>query len=322
MRDLPPSFPRCYVINIEPGCVEKLRTDLESQGFEFTVPPHTIFSAKKKGISCTLYQSGKLTVQGKEMAEFIEFYLEPEIIFQSAFNNPPAKLNLTPRIGVDESGKGDFFGPLCAAGIYVDESQMQLLVDIGVKDSKLLSEKAIEKIAAQLREKFAYHVVCINPKRYNELYEQFKNLNTLLGWAHAAVIGQLVEKTGCDEVIIDQFAAEYVVIQALKRRGVVVKLTQRHRAEEDLVVAAASILARSSFVQQLSKLSKEFHCELPKGASAGTIKVGKELVQRYGSEVLNQVGKMHFKTAQMILGNPKRPFNQRDPDELPFDDVS
>lgn len=294
--------PSIFVTTVDIAIANKLLTDLKEQDFEITIPAYTIFSAKKKGVSCTLYKSGKLTVQGKEMGAFLEFYLEPQILGTFTHTYQDLGLDKTGRIGIDESGKGDFFGPLCIAGVYAEGEDIAKLKALGVRDSKTLSEASILKIARKIRAEFSHHIVKINPLKYNELYRQFGNLNHLLAWGHATTIEHLVLKTHCHNVIIDQFAAENVVITALKRKKLSVSLTQRHRGEEDLVVAAASILARETFVEGLQKLSEEFGINLPKGASAQTIQAGRKLVQQLGPEALAKVGKLHFKTTGVILG--------------------
>lgn len=290
-----------FITQIDLSLANTLKEGLTTQGFEISQPAYTLFQGKKKGITCTLYTSGKLMVQGKEMQSFIQFYLEPEILKTFTFGYETAQLDLSPRIGVDESGKGDFFGPLCVAGVYAADNQIAQLSKIGVKDSKRLSDPTIVKIAQKLQKEYLFHIVRIGPERYNELYEQFGNLNLLLGWGHATVIEHLVEKSGCEKVIIDQFAAEHVVENALRRKKRKVLLTQRTKAEEDLVVAAASILARAAFLEGLEKLEKIWEMPLPKGASAQTTQAGVQLVKKHGPQVLFNVAKMHFKTTQVIL---------------------
>src|SRR5579864_6497505 len=117
-----------FVATIDIALADKLREDLSSQGFEFTKPPYTLFSAQKKGVSCILYTSGKLTVQGKDKDDFIAFYLEPEILQKLAYTHPELGVDLTPRIGIDEAGKGDFFGTLCIAGVQADEEGVKKLL--------------------------------------------------------------------------------------------------------------------------------------------------------------------------------------------------
>lgn len=290
-----------FVTTLTPGQVDTLRKVLEEQDFSFSTPQYTIFSAKKKGISVTLYQSLKLTVQGKESKEFIEFYLEPQILQSFQYTHPAAGVDMTPRIGVDEAGKGDFFGPLCIAALYAGGTEIEKLIHMGVKDSKMLGDSKIEKLGKELREQFQNEVIQIYPLRYNELYKEFGNLNSLLAWGHATAIEKLATKTGCPSVLIDKFAHEQVVLKAVSRKNLAINLVQKVRAEEDVVVAAASILARYAFLDGMKKLSKKCGIELPKGASEKVITTGKELVRLQGSEILPKVGKMHFKTAQVIL---------------------
>ena len=300
MAESPPSS--SFVATIDLSLADKLLHDLKEREFEISTPPHTRFSCKKKGISCTLYNSGKLVVQGKESSEFIEFYLEPEILKSFSFSHPMAEMDTNPRIGIDESGKGDFFGPLCIAGVYVKPDQFATLQSLGVKDSKSLSDSSIRKLAKAIQTVCVFHIVKINPQKYNQIYAEFKNLNRLLAWGHATAIEQLVQQTGCQNVIIDQFADESVVELALKRKKLLVNLTQRHRAEEDLAVAAASILARYAFIEGLDRMGQELGIELPKGSSQATQQVGREIVTRWGEEKLRTICKEHFKTLDAILG--------------------
>ena len=291
----------CFVAQVDLSIAPKLKEGLIAQGFSLTTPPYTVFQGKKSGVSVTLYASGKLTVQGSAGQEFIRYYLEPEILETFSFGYEAALADPTPRIGVDESGKGDFFGPLCIAGVFGGEGQIQKLLEIGVKDSKQIGDKAVHKLAEKIKRDFTHHVVQINPLKYNELYEKFGNLNLLLGWGHATVIEQLIEKTGCERVIIDQFAAEHVVERALKRKGTHALLTQRTKAESDPVVAAASILARAAFLDGLAFLGTKLELTLPKGAGAQVIEAGKRACQMHGKEVLPRIAKLHFKTTDLIL---------------------
>jgi len=287
--------PSYFVAEIDLKLAEKLRADLLSQGFELSSPPHTVFAAKKKNISCTLYKSGKLTVQGKEKDPFIEFYLEPEILGSLSFTHPEVHLDLTPHIGLDEAGKGDFFGPLCVAAVFADGEGIKRLSQIGVRDSKKLSDRSIALLAEKIRQAYPYTVIRLFPAKYNELYGKFKNLNRLLAWAHTAALHDLVQKTGCTEALIDQFAEPYVMQNALTQKKLDVHLVHKIGGESDLVVAAASILARNGFVEGIHSLSTEWEMELPKGAGAPVTKAIGEFRNKWGVEALNKVGKTHFK---------------------------
>jgi ribonuclease HIII len=292
-----------FVTTIDLSLADKLKNDLLDQGFELSIPPYTLFSAKKQGVSLTLYTSGKLMVQGKGKEEFIAFYLEPEILKNLSYTHPHLDADLTPRIGIDEAGKGDFFGPLCIAGVYADKDGVQKLIEIGVRDSKTMQDKVIIAMASRIRSLFPHSIVRLHPLKYNELYDKFKNLNHLLAWGHATAIEELVQSTGCKKVIIDQFASEHVVENALKRKHLEVDLAQRHRGEEDPVVAAASILARAAFVEGIDQLGKMIGTTLPKGANSMVIAAAKKIVAQHGQEILKKLGKLHFKTLEQIIND-------------------
>lgn len=289
-----------FTTKIDLKLADKLRADLEEQGFEMGKPPYTIFSAKKKGVSCTLYESGSLTVQGKEMDAFMEFYLEPEILKTFQYSHPQAHLDLKPHIGMDEAGKGDYFGPLCIAAVYADGEGIKRMQEMGVRDSKRISDTEILKLATKIRAAFPYTVIRLFPHKYNELHGKFKNLNRLLGWAHASAVGDLAAKTGCKEALLDQFAEKYVMENALKQKKIEIHLEQKVRGEEDLVVAAASILARAGFLEGMATLSEEYGMEIPKGANSKVIDAARKLVAKFGREVLDKVAKTHFKTTSEI----------------------
>lgn len=288
-----------YLKQIDLSHAAKLQNDLPGQGFELSRPQHTIFQAKKPGITCTLYESGKLMVQGKGKDEFIEFYIEP-LIGDFSFSHPETNLDMTPHIGVDEAGKGDFFGPLVIAAVYADEARIKYLLEEGVCDSKRLSDKVIVRLANKLR-KLTHFIVKITPPKYNELYSSFGNLNTLLAWGHATAIEELHGKTQCKNILIDQFANEVVVESALAKKKLSLNLDQRHKGEEDPVVAAASILARDGFLHGIESLGKKVDMELPKGASKQVIAAGKRLVTMHGPDILKEIGKLHFRTRNEIL---------------------
>jgi ribonuclease HIII len=204
-------------------------------------------------------------------------------------------------IGTDESGKGDFFGPLVIAGFFLPEGQEEVLRELGVKDCKRLSDNRVMEIAALLRKGYIHSVVAIGPERYNELYQRLKNLNRLLAWGHARVMENILERVNCAEALTDQFGDEKFVREALLKKGKNINLVQRTKAEEDLAVAAASILARAEFLYRLKKLSEEVGLELPKGASPLVEEAAVKLVRQLGPEALARVAKLHFKTTEKVL---------------------
>ena len=212
-----------------------------------------------------------------------------------------------PIIGTDESGKGDYFGPLVSAGVYVDEQTVKDLVACGVKDSKNLSDNENLRLAQEIAKicKGRFVIIEISPERYNLLYEQFKkekkNLNTLLAWGHAKAIEEILSKVDCEVAIADQFADERFILGKLQEKGKKLRLTQMHKAEQNIAVAAASILARARFLKKLSKLSNKYKIDLPKGASQTVIKSAKKFVGLHGKESLRKVAKLHFKTTNEVF---------------------
>lgn len=218
------------------------------------------------------------------------------------------------RIGTDESGKGDYFGPLVVAGIYLPQEQETVLRELGVRDSKKFSDNKVREIAEILKKGYRHSVVVIGPERYNSLYEKLRNLNRLLAWAHARVIENILQEIDCRQAITDQFGDKLYVINALMKLGKEIELIQRPKAEEDMAVAAASILARAEFLKRLYFLSQEIGIDLPKGASPLTEEAGAKLIRKHGVEILNKVAKIHFKTTKKIMDGgtfPKgTPFSQ------------
>ena len=212
-----------------------------------------------------------------------------------------------PIIGTDESGKGDYFGPLVSAGVYVDEQSAKDLIECGVKDSKKLSDSKNLELAREIARicKGRFAIIEISPEKYNDLYEQFKkekkNLNTLLAWGHAKAIEEILSKVDCKVAIADQFGDESFILGKLQERGKKLKLIQLHKAEQNIAVAAASILARARFLEKLSRLSNEYKIDLPKGASQTVIENARKVVNMYGEETLRKVAKLHFKTTTAVV---------------------
>jgi ribonuclease HIII len=206
------------------------------------------------------------------------------------------------RIGSDESGKGDFFGPLVVAAFFLPEGQEAVLRELGVKDSKRTSDGRCREIAAELKRGYPYHsVVAIGPEKYNELWGKLRNLNRLLAWGHARAIENILERVPAGKAVTDQFGDEKFVRTALLKKGREIELVQMPRAEEDVAVAAASILARAEFLARLHFLSKEVGLELPKGASDQVEAAAARLVREKGPDILNKVAKTHFKTTVRVL---------------------
>ncbi len=290
---------------------------LRERGYEMGVPPaYARFAGKREGVNVVFYESGKLVVQGKGTREFVEFLLEPEVLKEARLGYEAElepELGLA-RIGVDESGKGDFFGPLVVAGVYVNEKVCRGLVEAGVRDSKRVSsDKRIGTLAKVIREAegCVWSVVPVGPEAYNRLHGKMGSVNRLLAWGHARVIENLLEQGRAMNpapvrALSDQFASTKATVEkALLAKGRELELVQRHKAESDLAVAAASILARDEFVRRLGELGVELGVELPRGAGKPVDVVARDLAGRHGEGGLAGVAKMHFRNAPRALGRPE-----------------
>ena len=290
------SEPGSFTFKIDAAQAEKLRGLLEAQSFTFREVPYTIFGAQKQKLTVNAYTSGKLLVQGKGAKEFVEFTIEPEIVGVAKLgydevHNPEM---FQPHLGIDESGKGDFFGPLVIAGVYVDGDLPRRLLDLGVKDSKLItSDKKALEMADAIKDLITldrFNVIILTPEKYNELYVRFRNLNSLLAWGHASVIENLLMRwPACPRALSDKFAHESLIKRALKEHGKKIILEQKTKAESDIAVAAASIMARAGFLTRLKYLGDKLGVTLPKGASAQVKAVAREIVAKSGPGVLKSV---------------------------------
>lgn len=299
----------CYVTLCTPAEAGQLYQKLVVGGYEIDSPPFTRFRARKPGVSCMVYLSGKVLVQGSALAPFLaEFFPSSSIpttpITPTAPTTIPVASNLhVPCMGFDESGKGDVFGPLCLAGVYVGDQDAAQLVEWGVCDSKRLTEKQILALAPKIRQHYPHETLVLTPKRYNALYAKFRNLNRLMVWGHVELMAALYKKTKCTRAMLDQFCAPHEVESVLERKQKEIVLTQATQAESaEIAVAAASIVARAAFVEEMKALSQEFGFTLPKGATHGIVTAGKRVLKEFGEEGLEKTMKLHFKTLVAIRG--------------------
>lgn len=291
-----------------------LRTMLEERCWEFSNAPYMIFRAKKEKTVVCAYTSGKLVVQGAGASDFVEFLLEPEILREKMFQYHTASsgseaVSFTPHAGMDESGKGDFFGPLVVAAVYVpDESAALDLMKYGVKDSKLIkNDQTILAVASKIRARLGDRMgmVTIGPEAYNRIYHAFGSLNRLLAWGHARALENLLNNVPeCTSALADQFGDEHLILNALNEKGRKIRLDQRTKAESDIAVAAASIMARAQFVRIMEKLGSEQGVSLPKGAGPAVDEIAAQLFHKGGAELLGKTAKMHFRNAYKAQGLP------------------
>ena len=247
-------------------------------------------------------KGNKVVLQGNK--ELIFYQQVDNTIFGKKLFSADTPVLIEPElyIGTDESGKGDYFGPLVVAAVCTDKSVSNELVTIGVKDSKELSEHAISSIASSIKklQGCVFNVIVINPEKYNLLYNKMGNLNRMLGWAHAKVLENILDVKNAPEAISDKFGNEKYIQNSLQKKGRNLNLHQVTKAEKYTAVAAASILARDSFNKWFLRANKKLKIELPKGASKKVENKAKYIMNKYGNKALIKLVKLHFKTTKKL----------------------
>jgi len=206
-------------------------------------------------------------------------------------------------IGTDESGKGDYFGPLVIAGVFINPKMSEELIKLGVRDSKTLSDRAIKDLSLEIKKPIGkgFNVIVITPDKYNELHIKMGNVNRILGWAHAKVLENILEECEAETAISDKFGNEKLILNALQEKGRNLNLYQTTKAERYTAVAAASILARDVVVRWFEINSSKLGFTLPKGASPAVEAAAQKIIRMFGEEYLRKIAKIHFKTSQKVL---------------------
>ncbi len=305
--------------------IDALREFVESKGWSIVAEKEISYGYQllvTDGITripVDLFTTGKALIQGKpgmlpteikswwytrnsSSTQPVASATTQSTLIETPSSTPVTNFTGRPRIGLDESGKGDYFGPLVIGAVFVNEQTEDRLIALGVRDSKLLTDNRMLVMAEEIKALCPHFVVPIEPKRYNELYAKVANLNRLLAWGHAWTLENMLEKVPCDLAVVDKFGDESYLRKVLREKGRQITVVQQTRAEEDAAVAAASILARARFVQQMEQLSKRVGKTLPKGSSDPLIvTVGRELVVKHGKDILVEIAKLHFKTTEVIL---------------------
>lgn len=289
--------------------------------------PYSLYSIEGDHFNATLYEKEKhgkrkLCVQGAKAQDFVEFVLEPNVLGCASLGyeeilNPEL---FAAHAGSDESGKGDYFGPLVVCCAYTDSELSKAMQKLGVKDCKQMTDAAVLTAGAKLRAllgRMGYSVVKLGPAAYNRLYAKIRNINRMLAWAHGTAIEELLEKRpDCNRVVVDQFApTETTIRRALKTRGKAATVEQRHKAESDIAVAAASVIARELFLRDVAKMGAEVFGANPapvaEGEAPRKIPIGssdphvrelaEEMVRKNGPVWLMNHAKAHFQTTDKVL---------------------
>ena len=289
-----------YTVKIDTGKEALLREFFARENAVISAQQYAFWRAKTSKYTAIFYNSGKFLLQGADISEItskVEAFLGIKSVHvaETPDITIPAK-----HIGVDESGKGDFFGPLVIAGVLTDENSSEILLKAGIKDCKKVSDAQIPKLAATVKNNCVFSIVTINPAKYNELYAKFGNLNKLLAWGHARTIENILEKADCEYALSDKFGDEKLIKNALMGKGQNIKLEQRCKAESDIAVAAASILAREQFLKIMADFSSKYGVQIPKGCNSAVIDAAREIAGKFSKDELKNLVKTHFKTFQEV----------------------
>lgn len=292
--------PAMVVLLARPEAEKPLRELLHAAGYVLEERPHARFMARGPGATVTMYKSGKVLVTGKSdkaVAKKLLVVEGVEPLTPTMAAQPAGATSFVARAGTDESGKGDYFGPLVAAAVIVDEPTVEKhLAAEGVRDSKTLTSATVQRLDELVRRHCVHDVVVIGPEAYNRIYSEARNLNAVLAWGHARALENVLEKKSVGRAVADQFGDKRYIEQALLARGRKLKLDQHPRAEADLAVAAASVLARAEFVRRLDDLGRQWGMALPKGGGPDVLQAARTFVRRHGKDSLGKVAKLHFRT--------------------------
>ena len=292
-----------FTTKISNNFQQELKQKLLQAGFTVSGVQNALWKASGDGVVVTCYASLKLLVQGKNCSDFVSAYFNEASAQteQTMFISDEFKHDFPCWVGTDESGKGDYFGPLVTAGVLVRKEQADFLSGLNIKDSKKLDDKLILQLAPKIKETCVYSVVTINPEKYNELYARFNNLNRLLAWAHARAIENVLEQAPeCENAICDKFANESLIKNALFENGKKINVIQRTKAESDIAVACASVLAREEFVLRMQKLSQNYDIDFAKGGGEIPTAQAKEFIEKFGRDELKYIAKLHFKNTTKL----------------------
>lgn len=271
-------------------------------------PPYAIFQAQEEDTVITLYESGKAMFQGKSADVDAKMWKEVGgsmlTDIQKEIEKEYTDYYYVSAIGSDEVGKGDYFGPLIVTSTYVSEDDIVFLEQLGIKDSKKLTDDKILKIVPELIKRIPYASIILSNKEYNEKYNNEYNMNKINAILHNKALLSLTKenKYHYDYIIVDEFAKERKYYEYLSDTKEVQRgITFLTKAEDkNLAVACASVISRFIFIKELDKLSDSIHIPLPKGAGDIVDKVGKEIVEKYGFDKLKEIAKLNFKNTDKI----------------------
>ena len=294
-----------YNLKLTSAQVDKLGEVLHAKGWPTRKVQYARHAFDGDSVKIVAYESGKLVVQGKGTEEFVTNILEPEVTgeFKMGYEEVNHPEWFEPHAGLDESGKGDLFGPVVCACVIADGKMVKTWMDQGIRDSKTITDGAILKMAKSIASTkgVVIKTAFTRMEKYNELYLKFgENLNKLLAWLHGKALNDALKLRKPKWGLLDQFSKQPLVQKYVEDMDF--DLQMRTKAEEDPVVAAASIIARATWLKQMEKLEELAGCKIPKGSGSQAKQVATELYNKGGGSSMPQFCKMHFKTAYEAMG--------------------
>ncbi len=280
-------------------------------------PQYAIFQADDGDTVVTLYQSGKAVFQGKDADLAADFWIETEKInsgkaIVSSSDEKKEKKELVRKIplnvssvGSDEVGTGDFFGPIVVTATYVSKENIDFLLELGVKDSKKMSDEQIKKIVPKIIEKIPYNTYILTNKQYNDMYDKDMNMNKMKAILHNKVLSNFANKKiyQYDYIVVDQFeSAKSYYFHLRDVPFKVYDITFLTKAEDQcLSVACASLISRYVFLKEMKKIEESINMVIPKGASDVVNNVAMDIISKYGKTKLYEIAKMNFKNVEKII---------------------
>lgn len=293
---------------------KKLMNDFYRDMKRDKTPPYAIFQADTGDTIVTLYESGKAMFQGVAAdieasmwesigkdKENIDYFIDREDVKEKK-EETTIPIDIS-SVGSDEVGTGDYYGPIVVTASYVNKEDIPFLTELGVKDSKKLSDEQILKIVPKIIKRIKYKTIMLSNKEYNEKYGKDMNMNKIKAVLHNKVLTEMVKDNVYDYIVVDQFELESSYYKHLSEvpnplRGI----TFITKAEDKcLSVACASLISRYIFVKEIDKLGDKYGIFLPKGANYYVEDVGIKLVEKYGVNVLKEVAKLNFSNTDRIL---------------------
>lgn len=277
-------------------------------------PPYAVFQADTGDTIVTLYESGKAMFQGvsadiesgmwvsiNKDKEDIDYFMDTDVK-KDVKEEVSIPFDIS-SVGSDEVGTGDYYGPIVVTASYVSKDNIEFLTDLGVRDSKKLSDEQILKIVPKIIKKIPYKTIMLSNKEYNEKYGKNMNLNKIKAVLHNKVLAEMIKDNEYDYIVVDQFEPEKSYYNHLSESTNIVKgITFITKAEDKcLSVAVSSLISRYIFVKEMDKLGDKYGIFLPKGANYYVEDVGIKLVEKYGIDVLKNIAKLNFSNTDRIL---------------------